>query len=37
MKNKELTKWVRDKLVEKYRSGLGYKNIRNFEHATEQP
>jgi hypothetical protein len=35
MKTKELCKQVRDKVVEKYRSGLGYKkNIRNFEHPT---
>ena len=27
MKTKELTKQVRDKVVEKYRSGLGYKKI----------
>jgi DNA-directed RNA polymerase specialized sigma24 family protein len=27
MKTKELCKQVRDKVVEKYRSGLGYKNI----------
>ena len=27
MKSKELTKQVRDKVVEKYRSGLGYKKI----------
>jgi transposase len=26
MKTKELSKQVRDKVVEKYRSGLGYKN-----------
>ena len=35
MKTKELSKQVRDKVVEKYRSGLGYKNIRNFKHPTE--
>ena len=36
MKTKELSKQGRDKVVEKYRSGLGYKkNIRNFEHPTE--
>ncbi|XP_066559069.1 pendrin-like [Amia ocellicauda] len=34
MKTKELSKQVRDKIVEKYRSGLGYKN---FEHPTELP
>ncbi|MGH0143874.1 UNVERIFIED_CONTAM: hypothetical protein FKN15_001691 [Acipenser sinensis] len=27
MKTKELSKQVRDKVVEKYRSGLGYKKI----------
>jgi DNA-directed RNA polymerase specialized sigma24 family protein len=27
MKTKELSKQVRDKVVEKYRSGLGYKQI----------
>jgi transposase len=27
MKTEELSKQVRDKVVEKYRSGLGYKNI----------
>jgi hypothetical protein len=27
VKNKELSKQVRDKVVEKYRSGLGYKKI----------
>jgi transposase len=27
MKNKELSKQVRDKVVERYRSGLGYKKI----------
>ena len=36
MKTKELSKQVRDKVVEKYRSGLDYKkNIQNFEHPTE--
>jgi hypothetical protein len=36
MKTKELSKQVRDKVVEKYRSGLSYKKyIGNFEHATE--
>ena len=36
MKPKELSNQVRDKGVEKYRSGLGYKkNGRNFEHPTE--
>ena len=36
MKTKELSKQVRDKVVEKYRSGLCYKkHIRNFEHPTE--
>ena len=35
MKTKELSKQVRDKVVEKYRSGLGKTNIRNFEHPTE--
>jgi hypothetical protein len=35
MKTKELSKQARDKVVEKYRSGLGYKIIRNFEHSTE--
>jgi transposase len=35
MKTKELSKQVRDKVVEKYRSGLGYKkNIIHFEHPT---
>ena len=29
MKTKELSKQVRDKVVEKYRSGLGYKKISN--------
>jgi DNA-directed RNA polymerase specialized sigma24 family protein len=27
MKTKELSKQVRDKVVEKYRTGLGYKEI----------
>jgi hypothetical protein len=36
MKTKELSKQVRDRVEEKYRSGLGSKkNIRNFEHPTE--
>jgi hypothetical protein len=35
MKTTELSKQVRDKVVEKYRSGLGYKNTRNFDHPTE--
>ena len=38
MKTKELSKQVRDKVVEKYRSGLGFKKyIRNFENPTEHP
>ena len=37
MKTEELSKLVRDKVVEN-RSGLGYKNkIKNVEHATEHP
>jgi hypothetical protein len=28
MKTKELFKWVRDKVVEKYRSGSGYKKYQ---------
>jgi hypothetical protein len=28
MKTKELSKQVRDKVVEKYRSGLGYKKYQ---------
>jgi hypothetical protein len=36
MKTKELSKQIRDNIVEKYRSGLDYlKNIKNFEHPTE--
>jgi len=33
MKTKELSKQVRDKVVGKYETGLGYKkNLTNFEH-----
>jgi hypothetical protein len=36
MKTKEQYKQVRDKVEEKYRSGLGCKKyIQNFEHPTE--
>jgi transposase len=31
-KTNELSKQVRDKVVEKHRTGFGYKEIRNFEH-----
>ena len=36
MKAKEHTRQVRDKVVEKYKAGLGYKkNLPSFEHLTE--
>jgi transposase len=35
MKTKELSKQVRDKVVEKYRSGLGYKKISKTLNITQ--
>ena len=37
MKTKELSKLVRDKVVEKYRSGLGYKKISETLNISHQP
>ena len=36
MKAEEHTRQVRDKVVEKYKAGLGYKeNLPSFDHLTE--